>query len=1093
MDKTSFNFNKWNTILGWIAFGIALITYSLTVEPTMSFWDCGEYIATAAKLEVGHPPGAPLFQMMGAFFAMFAADNEHIALMVNMLSVFSSAFTILFMFWSSSMILKKIIGRISEINTNNSIVILGSSMVGTLAYTFSDSFWYNAVEAEVYAMASLLIALLFWLGLRWEQDMDHPKGNKWLLIISLVIGLSFGVHFMALLTIPAIGFLYFFKHYEKVTIKNFIIANVIVISVLLFIFKLLLPLTMAFFGKTEVFMVNSLGLPFDSGTIFVALLFAAFFYFGLKYTRQKGLVFYNTIILCILFILIGFSTWMMLPIRANANVVINENKPSDAREVLAYYNREQYGASPLFYGSQYTEAFAGLDPNNPYLDKAPNYERDYKSGKYVIVNNFKNAEQNSDDNHKTILPRMRSADHIENYMNFTNPPEFRLNPNYPYEEDLLKYGIDPSQLSEEDLNKATAQVRNEIERIVTEFRTAYAQKQIDNDGYIKFLKSYGDYLIVDKPATIDNFTFMFEYQFGYMYWRYLMWNFVGRQNDIQGKYDNLDGNWISGIPFMDSIHLGSQNNLPSDVANNKGRNAYYFLPFILGLIGLMYHASKDRKSFYVLLVLFLFTGFALKIYLNERPFEPRERDYALVGSFYVFAIWIGFGVYALYESLQKYLAPKLAGPILIAASLLAAPVLMASQNWDDHDRSGKYTAVAMAKAYLNSCDKNAILFTIGDNDTFPLWYAQEIEKVRTDIRIVNTSLFMTDWYIDQMKRKAYESDPLPISFNHDDYVGDKLDYVAHIPKIESRWDIKDMITFIKNPKSLVEMENGQSIHFYPTNKVRLTVDKETIIKNKVVSASQYDSIVPYIDIDMKGRALYKNRLMMLDMIANNNWKRPIYFSGGAYDDEDFLWMKNYLQLDGMTYKLVPIKTALPKDASPLEMGGIDSDKMYGNVMKWDWGNSESLSIYHDPETRKNSITYRSYLSRLMNQLIQEGKKDKARNIIELAMTKMPLEKFGYYSLVEPFAKGYYDINEKAKAQDLLAKLIVKYKENLKYYSTLTPSDQSDIAIDIITDIERYRSLLSVMKESGDLDFYNKNKVQFNTYVTIFERFGREKE
>ncbi|MGL2987402.1 glycosyltransferase family 117 protein [Flavobacterium sp. RSSA_27] len=1093
MDKTSFNFNKWNTILGWIAFGIALITYSLTVEPTMSFWDCGEYIATAAKLEVGHPPGAPLFQMMGAFFAMFATDNEHIALMVNMLSVFSSAFTILFMFWSSSMILKKIIGRISVINKNNSIVVLGSSLVGALAYTFSDSFWYNAVEAEVYAMASLLIALLFWLGLRWEQDMDQPKGNKWLLIISLVIGLSFGVHFMALLTIPAIGFLYFFKHYEEVTLKNFLIANVVVIAVLLFIFKLLLPLTMAFFGKTEVFMVNSLGLPFDSGTIFVALLFAAFFYFGLKYTRQKGLVFYNTIILCILFILIGFSTWMMLPIRANANVVINENKPSDAREVLAYYNREQYGASPLFYGSQYTEAFAGLDPNNPYLDKAPNYERDYKSGKYVIVNNFKNAEQNSDDSHKTILPRMRSADHIENYMNFTNPPEFRLNPNYQYEEDLVKYGIDPSQLSEEDLNKATAQVRNEIEKIVTEFRSAYAQKQIDNEGYIKFLKSYGDYLIVDKPSTIDNFTFMFEYQFGYMYWRYLMWNFVGRQNDIQGKYDNLDGNWISGIPFMDSIHLGSQENLPSDVVNNKGRNTYYFLPFILGLIGLMYHFTKDKKSFYVLLVLFLFTGFALKIYLNERPFEPRERDYALVGSFYVFAIWIGFGVYALYESLQKYVAPKFAGPILIASSLLAAPVLMASQNWDDHDRSNKYTAVAMAKAYLNSCDKNAILFTIGDNDTFPLWYAQEIEKVRTDIRIVNTSLFMTDWYIDQMKRKAYESEPLPISFNHEDYVGDKLDYVAHIPKIESRWDVKDMITFIKHPKSLVEMENGQSIHFYPTNKIRLAVDKEAVINNKVVSPKQYDSIVPYIDIDMKGRALYKNRLMMLDLIANNNWKRPIYFSGGAYDDEDFLWMKNYLQLDGMTYKLVPIKTALPKDASPLEMGGIDSDKMYGNVMKWDWGNSESLSIYHDPETRKNSITYRSYMARLMNQLILEGQKDKAKNIIELAMTKMPLDKFGYYSLVEPFAKGYYDIGEKAKAQDLLSKLIVKYKENLNYYSTLPPSDQSGIAIDIITDIERYRSLLSVMKESGDLIFYNKNKGQFNTYVTIFERFGREKE
>ena len=461
MDKAAFNFNKWNTIIGWLTFGIALLTYTLTVEPTMSFWDCGEYIATAAKLEVGHPPGAPLYQMIGAFFAMFALDNTKIALMVNMMSVFSSAFTILFLFWSSSIILKKLISRFSETTKNNDIVILGSSFVGALAYTFSDSFWFNAVEAEVYAMASLFIALLFWLGLRWEQDMDKPRGNKWLLIISLVIGLSFGVHFMALLTIPAIGFLYFFKNYKVITLKNFIIANVVVIAVLLFIFKLLLPMTMGFFGKTEVFMVNSLGLPFDSGTIFVTFVVIAFFYFGLKYTKQKGFVFYNTIILCILFILIGFSTWMMLPIRANANTVINENKPSDAAEVLAYYNREQYGVNPLFYGPQYTEAFAGLDKNNPYLDKAPNYERDYKTGQYIITNNFKNAEQNTDDNQKTILPRMWSGDHIENYMNFTNPPQFRLNPNYPYEDDLAKYGIDPSQLSEENYNKAIAQLKNE--------------------------------------------------------------------------------------------------------------------------------------------------------------------------------------------------------------------------------------------------------------------------------------------------------------------------------------------------------------------------------------------------------------------------------------------------------------------------------------------------------------------------------------------------------------------------------------------------------------------------------------------------------
>ncbi|MBE0392934.1 DUF2723 domain-containing protein [Flavobacterium sp. PL002] len=1093
MNKETFNFNKWNTILGWITFGIALITYTLTVEPTMSFWDCGEYIATAAKLQVGHPPGAPLFQMIGAFFAMFAADNQHIALMVNMTSVFSSAFTILFLFWSSSMILRKLAARISEPNKNNEIVVLGSSFVGALAFTYSDSFWFNAVEAEVYAMASLLIALLLWLGLRWEQEMNTPRGDRWLLIISLVVGLSFGVHFMALLTIPAIGFLYFFKNYKTVTVKNFIIANVVVVSILLFIFKLLLPLTMAFFGKTEIFMVNSFGMPFNSGTIFVTIAIIAFFYFGLKYTRSKGMIQYNTLLLCVLFILIGFSTWMMLPIRANANTVINENKPSDAAEVLAYYNREQYGVNPLFYGPQYTETFAGLDKNNPYLDKAPNFERDYKTGKYVIVNNFKNAEQNSDDDQKTILPRMWSADHIENYMNFTNAPLFRIDPNHDYESDLGQYGVDVNSLSEEDYNKAIAQLKNEVVKTVNEFRTAYAQKQIDNEGYMKFLKSYNEYLIIEKPTTADNLSFMVEYQFGYMYWRYLMWNFVGRQNDIQGRYSNQDGNWLSGINYIDNLHLGSQENLPADVLNNKGRNVYFFLPFILGLIGIMFHASRDRKSFYVLLSLFLFTGIALKIYLNERPFEPRERDYALVGSFYVFAIWIGFGVYSLYETLKEYLAPKIAGPVIITASLLAAPVLMGYQNWDDHDRSGKYTATAMAKAYLESCDPNAILFTIGDNDTFPLWYAQEIEGVRTDVKLVNTSLFMTDWYIDQMKRKSYQSEALPISFTHDEYVGDKLDYVVYVPKTESRWDAKDLMAFIKNPKSTIGMQNGQTVHFFPTNKIRIPVDKNEIIKNKVVAAKYNDSIVPYIDIDIKGRALYKNRIMMLDIVANNNWKRPIYFSPGSFDDEDYLWMKNYLQLEGLIYKLVPVKTPIPKDGSPLDLGGIDTDKMLQIVRKWEWGNSDSDHIYHDPETRRESINYRTNLARLMEKLIEEGKIDKAKEVINMAMTKMPVDKFDYYSLLEPFADGYYKVGEKAKAHELLNKLTQKYKENLNYYKTLDASDQSSLAIDIITDIERYRGLIQVMGKNGDLDYYNKNKATFNTYIEMFHRFGREKE
>jgi hypothetical protein len=1091
----TFNFKKWNTILGWSVFGIALLVYSLTVEPSLSFWDCGEYIATAAKLEVGHPPGAPLFQMVGAFFSMFAFSPDKIALMVNMVSVFSSAFTILFMFWSLTIILKNLIEKFSEFNNNNAVAILGAAFVGSLAYTFSDSFWFNAVEAEVYAMASLFIALLLWLGLRWGEEMHTPRGNKWLLIISFVIGLSFGVHFMALLALPSIGFIYFFKNYEKITVKSFIIANVIIVAILLFIFKLLLPYTMALFGKTEIFMVNSLGMPFNSGTIFITLVIIAFFYFGLKYTRVKQLPLYNTILLCVLFIFIGFSAWLMLPIRANANVVINENKPSDAAEVLAYYNREQYGEQKLFYGPMFSDIYAGLDPDNPYKDEKPNYQRDYKTGKYVIVNNYINAKQNSDDSHKGLMPRMWSTDHAVNYMRFTKPLDFRINPSYDFERELMKYGLPVDRMSDEELGMAMAQVRNELEGVINEFKTSYRTGQADLEEYDSFLKTYGQYLIIDKPSFMDNMQYMFEYQFGYMYWRYLMWNFTGRQNDIQGRYDNMDGNWLSGIKFIDEMHLGTQDNLPSDQKNNKGRNVYFLLPFILGLIGLYYHATKDKKSFYVLLSLFLFTGLALKIYLNERPFEPRERDYALVGSFYVFAMWIAIGVYALYDGIKTKLQPKLAAPVVIGVTLLAAPVLMASQNWDDHNRSGRYTALAMAKAYLSSCDKNAILFTIGDNDTFPLWYAQEVEGYRTDVRIVNTSLFMTDWYIDQMKRKAYESEPLPISFTHDQYVQGTRDYMLYVPERKDRWDIKTFLSVLasEDERAKKELNNGHEVNYYPTNKIRIPVDKEAVIKHKIVSPKLYDSIVPYIDVDIKGDALYKNRLMMLDVVANNNWERPIYFTGGSFGDDDYLWMKNYLELDGMVYKLIPVKTPIPENGSPLDMGYIDTDKMYDIVLGWDWGNSNSPHIYHDPETRKNSITYRTNLARLTESLLNEGKKDKAKKIVDLAMEKMPVEYFGYYTLLEPYASAYYELGEQAKARQLLDKLIKKYQENLTFYKGLKYSGQDAVHIDIVTNIERYRSLLLIMKDNGDTEYYNKAKQQFNTYNKMFERYKRENE
>jgi tetratricopeptide (TPR) repeat protein/flagellar biogenesis protein FliO len=1063
---STFNYNKWNTILGWLAFAVALVTYTLTVEPTMSFWDCGEYIATSAKLEVGHPPGAPLYQMLGAFFAMFAVGKENIALMVNMMSVFSSAFTILFLFWSSTMILKKLVASYTETDKNNSLMILGASFIGALAFTFSDSFWFNAVEAEVYAMATLFIALLLWLGLRWEQDMDSPKANRWLLLISLIIGLSFGVHFMALLTIPSIGFLYYFKNYKTVTIKSFIIANVVIVAVLLFIFKLLLPYTLAFFGKTEIFMVNSLGLPFDSGSILALIAIVAFFIYGLKYTKQKGHPFYNTILLCTLFVLIGFSTWMMLPIRANANTPINENKPSDAAEVLAYYNREQYGVNPLFYGPQFTDEFAGLDPDNPYLDKAPNYERDYKTGKYVIVNDYIKAEQNTDDAHKALLPRMWSTEHVKGYINFSGLPKFEIKPEYAGEKELIE--------------------------IVAEFRNAYATKKIDNDDYVTFLRKFGEYLDIKKPTFFENISFMVEYQFGYMYGRYLLWNFVGRQNDNQGRYDNLDGNWMSGIKFIDELHLGSQDNLPSDVLNNKGRNFYYFLPFILGLIGLMYHAQRDLKSFYVLLALFLFTGLALKIYLNERPFEPRERDYALVGSFYVFAIWIGFGVYAIYEIVKEKIAPKMAGPLVLIVSLIAVPGLMAFQNWDDHDRSGKYTAIAMAKQYLDSCEPNAILYTIGDNDTFPLWYAQEIEGYRTDVKLCCTSLLMTDWYIDQMKNKTYNSDGLDITFDHSQYVGDNRDGILFSKQTENRWDIKSFIAFAKSETNVVEMESGKMLHYLPTNKVRIPIDKNQIIKNKIVNPKFNDSIVPYIDIDISGNVLYKNRLIMLDVLANNNWKRPIYFSPGSFGDDDYLWMKDYMQLDGMVYKLVPVKTPFKEENYP-DMGQIDTDKMYNTVMKFDWGNGESTKIYHDPETRRNSISTRNNLSRLMYALIDEGKKDKAKKIIDLAINKTPLEFYGYYSTLNSLVDGYYKVGEKEKAHQLLDKIMKKYQENISYYKTFKPSEQAFLTSEIMTDLYHYKNLLKVMKDNKDTAYYLKNKTTYNSFNKLFEQFGGEEE
>ncbi|MBP2832534.1 DUF2723 domain-containing protein [Aquimarina sp. U1-2] len=1064
----AFNFTKWNKITGWIVFAIALCVYSMTVEPTASFWDAGEYIATSSKLQVGHPPGAPLFQMIGAFASVFASDPTQIALMVNMTSAFASAFTILFMFWSITILVKKLITKDEEFTQNKAVAILGSGIVGSLAFTFTDSFWFNAVEAEVYAMATCILAVLFYLGLLWERDMHEPRGNKWLILISFVVGLSFGVHFMGLLSIPAIGLLYYFKNYKEITIRNFIIANITVVAILLFIFKLLLPSTLKFFGFAEVFFVNSIGLPFNSGTIIAGLAIIATFYYAIRYTRKKEYVQINTLLLCIVFILVGFSSWVMLPIRANAGTVINENNPNNARELLAYYNLEQYPETHLFYGPQFTEIYAGLDQDDPYEDDKPKYEKDLKSGKYVIVNDWENAKQNLDDGHKALLPRMWSTEHIANYMEFTGPISFTIKPEYQNEQELLN--------------------------AVTQFRRDYASGKLDNNDYHKFLQSFGNYIDVEKPSFWDNVYYMFDYQMGYMYWRYFMWNFVGRQDDNQGNLTDLEGNWLSGIKFIDEMRLGSQDNLPSDALQNKARNTYYFLPLLLGLIGFVFMFQKDKKNFWVLLIFFLFTGLALKIYLNERPFEPRERDYALVGSFYVFAIWIGFGVYALFDLLKEYIKPKLVAPIITAICLLAVPVVLASQNWDDHDRSNRYTAQAMAKMYLQSCQENAILFTIGDNDTFALWYAQEIEGYRTDVRTVNTSLFATDWYIDQMKRAAYDGKPIPSQLTHDFYKWGNNDAIYFKPVTKDTMLIKNWMRWIEtdDPRTKGDLQSGKKVNTFPSKHIRIPVDKEAVLRNGIVKPEDADLIVPYIDIHLKGDLLFKNRLLMLDIIANNNWERPIYFTGGSYGDDDFLWMKDYLQLDGVTYKLVPIKTKMDP-RNPFEMGRIDSDLMYRNVTSWDWGNSNDPNIYHDPETRKNAITYRSNLARLVETLIQEDKKDKAKEIIDLAMDKMPIEYYEYYTLLEPYVTGYYQVGEKQKARELWNKIAKKYQEKLTYFGSLELKEQYRYAEEIVTNVERYRSVVDLLLRNQDREMIEEKAEEFNTYIGLFTRLYSEDE
>ena len=654
--------------------------------------------------------------------------------------------------------------------------------------------------------------------------------------------------------------------------------------------------------------------------------------------------------------------------------------------------------------------------------------------------------------------------------------------------------------------------RNEeqIVELVNNFKTRVDEDDVDSDDYHEFLSNFGSYLDIEKPSFISNINYFLNFQISKMYFRYFMWNFSGRQNDKQWKYDLENGNWLSGINLIDNHRLGPQENLPDDVINNKARNKYFMIPFILGLIGFVFLFKENFKVLWPILLLFLFTGIALKFYLNERIFEPRERDYALVGSFYAYSIFIGFSFLAIFQFLNKYIKEN--SSILISFLLVVTcPILLSYNNWDDHDRSKRYTAQTLAKAYLDSIDedKQAMIFTIGDNDTFALWYAQEIENHRTDVRTINTSLLATDWYMDQMKRKAYKSDPILSNLTHKQYAFGNRDYIKHESLIDSvRWDLKDFMNWISSDnkrtkyKFLLEqygyekedLENvplfTQNMIYYPTNKLRFYVNKENVIKSGIINPSEIDKIVDYIDIDIPKSGLYKNQILMLDILSKNDWERPIYFTGGSYKDSEYIWMKDYLQLDGLVYKLVPIKTPINEE-NPYQMGRIEPNRMYDIVKKWEWGNSESPEIYHDPETRKNSISFRGNLHRLAEEFIKAGDYEKAAEMIELNFEKMPLDYFEYYSLSEPYISSYYKIGEAEKAQKLFKKLEKKYLDQIRYYS-ISMRDYDDIfplsnfAENIFTYTERYRGLIENEILLGNYIFAAESIEKFINYTEIFK-------
>ncbi|HKM94422.1 MAG TPA: DUF2723 domain-containing protein [Prolixibacteraceae bacterium] len=1013
------NYKKLNIIVGWFTFAIALIVYLLTMEATASFWDCGEFITTAFKLEVGHPPGAPFFMLLGRLFTVFGGP-ETAAILMNSFTALASALTILFLFWTITHLAKKLISSEDNPKTGDMIAILGSGLVGALAYTFSDTFWFSAVEAEVYGLSSLFTALVFWAILKWENIADQPHSNRWLILICYLAGLSIGVHLLNLLAIPAIAFVYYYKKHE-VNNKGIFIALMVSAVILGAILYGLIPGIVQIATIFERIFVNGIGLPLNSGVLIYIILLIALISYGLYYTYKKKKVLLNTIILGAAVIIIGYSTFAIIPIRSNAYLPMDQNSPNNVFSMLSYLNREQYGSRPLFYGQHYNSP---LDQKTPYVHDKNEWR--VKDGKYVISQERKKPNYSAE--YLTFFPRMWSK-------------------------------TDPRHVDE---YKKWGRVRG--------IRKTYRD-------------AGGETEIIDKPTFGENMRFFINYQVGYMYLRYFMWNFAGRQNDIQGHGNPVDGNWISGIKVIDQARLGNQNDLPSKYADNPARNKLYFLPLILGLVGIFFQyksGTQGKRDLWVVTLLFVLTGLAIVIYLNQSPLQPRERDYAYAGSFYAFTIWIGLGVSGLYALLKKYAPESLTAIVITATTLLAVPVLMAAENWDDHDRSDRTSARDFGFNYMASVAPQGIIFTNGDNDTYPLWYNQEVEGVGTDKRVCNLSYLQTDWYVKQMQRKAYESDPLPISFEYEKYVQGNRDvvYIMEDPRIKSKnIELGRAIEFIKNDDPRTKITRADNAAYLPVRQLYYVVDKEAVIRNGVVKPEDYDQIVDTMYIDFNSSYITKDQLMILDMLYTNNWVRPMYYAISVGADK-YMSLDKYFRLEGMTNRIVPILSK----SSGYQGGSIETELMYKRVTEeFKWGNINWPNVYVDENNRRMLTNMRNNLQRLAEALIQEGKIDKAIEVLDLCMEKVPANKvpLDYFSM--QIAKTYLDAGANEKATELIRDMSREFTDELHFYFGFKNQKFMEVENEIRSNLYFLNEMVTMTRKAGYDDLNAEIKTSFDLF------------